>query len=247
MDWSVIRPTPVPVTEAPAKFEVLPRNRNKVYQEVAKHLDRLIAEELKPGDLLPPERELVRMLGVSRSSVRDAIRSLELMGLLEPRQGIGTVVCNPAAAPANPLASALLEKRKMVADLVDVRRMIEPALTRRAALQASCKAIVDMEAILQRQEAKVRAGELGIEEDSEFHYAIALASENSAVLKVVDVLMDLLRDTREQSLQVEGRQEKSLAGHRRILAALKRGDASGAEAAMRRHLQEIENIVLKKL
>jgi GntR family transcriptional regulator, transcriptional repressor for pyruvate dehydrogenase complex len=237
----------VPLTEAPAKFEVLPRNRNKVYQEVAKQLDRLIAEELKPGDLLPPERELVRMLGVSRSSVRDAIRSLELMGLLEPRQGIGTVVCNPAATPANPLAAALLEKRQMVADLLEVRRMIEPPLTRRAALQATGKTIADMEAILQRQEAKVRAGELGIEEDSEFHYAIALASENSAVLKVVDVLMDLLRDTREQSLQVEGRQEKSLAGHRRILAALKRGDAFGAEAAMCRHLQEIENIVLKKL
>jgi GntR family transcriptional regulator, transcriptional repressor for pyruvate dehydrogenase complex len=245
VNWSVIRPIPVPAIEAPPKFEAI--SRNKVYQEVAKQLERLIAEELKPGDLLPPERELVRMLGVSRSSVRDAIRSLELMGLLEPRQGIGTVVCDPAAAPANPLASALLEKRKMVADLVDVRRMIEPALTRRAALQASCKAIADMEAILQRQEAKVRAGELGIEEDSEFHYAIALASENSAVLKVVDVLMDLLRDTREQSLQVEGRQEKSLAGHRRILNALKRGDAAGAEAAMRRHLQEIENIVLKKL
>lgn len=245
MNWSVIRPIPVSATATPPKFEAI--SRNKVYQEVAKQLERLIAEELKPGDLLPPERELVRMLGVSRSSVRDAIRSLELMGLLEPRQGIGTVVCDPAAAPANPLASALLEKRKMVADLVDVRRMIEPALTRRAALQASCKAIADMEAILQRQEAKVRAGELGIEEDSEFHYAIALASENSAVLKVVDVLMDLLRDTREQSLQVEGRQEKSLAGHHRILNALKRGDAVGAEAAMRRHLQEIENIVLKKL
>lgn len=210
-------------------------------------MDRLIAEELKPGDLLPPERELVRMLGVGRSSVRDAIRALELMGLLEPRQGIGTVVCDPAATPANPLASALLEKRQMVADLLEVRRMIEPPLTRRAALQATGKAIADMEAILQRQEAKVRAGELGIAEDSEFHHAIALASQNSAVLKVVDALTDSLRDTREQSLQVEGRQEKSLAGHRRILAALKRGDASGAEAAMRRHLQEIENIVLKKL
>ena len=88
---------------------------------------------------------------------------------------------------------------------------------------------------------------LGIDEDSEFHYSIALASNNSAVLKVVDVLMDLLRETREHSLQGEGRQEKSLAGHRRILSALKRGDAAAAEAAMRRHLQEIENIVLKKL
>jgi len=56
-----------------------------------------------------------------------------------------------------------------------------------------------------------------------------------------------LRETRERSLQVEGRQEKSLAGHRRILSALKQGDAAAAEAAMRRHLQEIESVVLKKL
>ena len=67
------------------------------------------------------------------------------------------------------------------------------------------------------------------------------------MLKVVDVLMDLLRETRERSLQVEGRQEKALAGHRRVFSALKRHDAPAAEAAMRRHLQEIETIVLDKL
>jgi len=234
-------------TESPATvgFETIPRN--KVYQEVAKQLERRITEELKPGDRLPPERELVRMLGVSRSSVRDAIRSLELMGLLEPRQGIGTVVRSPGATPVNPLATALLEKRKMVAELLDVRKMIEPPLARRAALHVSRDEIAHMEDIVARQEAKVRGGELGIEEDSEFHYGIALASGNSVVLKVVDVLMDLLRETRERSLQVEGRQEKSLAGHRRILSALKRSDAAAAEAAMRRHLSEIEGIVLKKL
>jgi len=185
------------------------------------------------------------VLGVSRSSVRDAIRSLELKGLLEPRQGIGTVVCSPDAA--NPLASALLEKRKMVEELLDVRKMLEPPLAGRAAQHASPDEIADLENILVRQEANVRRGDLGIEEDSEFHYSIALASNNSAVLKVVDVLMDLLRETRERSLQVEGRQEKSLAGHHRILSALKQGDAAAAEAAMRRHLQEMENIVLKKL
>jgi len=226
-------------------FEAIPRN--KVYQEVAKQLERRITEELKPGDLLPPERQLVQMLGVSRSSVRDAIRSLELKGLLEPRQGIGTVVRSPDATPGNPLATALLEKRKMIAELLDVRNMIEPPLAARAALHVSRDEIAEMEEILVRQEAKVRAGELGIEEDSEFHYNIALASNNSAVLKVVDVLMDLLRETRERTLQVEGRQEKSLAGHHRILSALKRGDAAAAEAAMRRHLQEVESIVLKKL
>lgn len=237
---------PMPSAESPARveFETIPRN--KVYQEVARQLEQRITEQLKPGDLLPPERELVQMLGVSRGSVRDAIRSLELMGLLEPRQGIGTVVCNPTAAPSNPLATALVEKRKMIAELLDVRNIIEPPLARRAALHATPEEIADMEAILVRQETKARQGELGIEEDSEFHYSIALASDNSVILKVVDVLMDLLRETRERSLQVGGRQEKSLAGHYRILSALKRGDAAAAEAAMRRHLREIEEVVLKK-
>jgi GntR family transcriptional repressor for pyruvate dehydrogenase complex len=233
--------------ESPTKvgFEAIPRN--KVHQEVARQLEKRITEELKPGDLLPPERALVRMLGVSRDSVRNAIRTLELMGLLEPRQGIGTVVCSPAAKSGNPLATALLEKRKMVAELIDVRKMIEPPLAGRAALHITRDAIADMEDILVRQKAKVLQGQLGIEEDSEFHFAIALASDNSVILRVADVLMDLLRETRESSLQVEGRQEKSLAGHHRILSALKLGDAVAAEAAMRRHLQEIETVVLKKL
>src|SRR5271166_7194543 len=128
MEWSVIRPFQMLGTESPTKvgFEAIPRN--KVYREVARQLERRITEELKPGDLLPPERELVQLLGVSRGSVRDAIRSLELKGLLDPRQGIGTVVRSPDSTPANPLANALLEKRKMVAELLDVRRMIEPPL-----------------------------------------------------------------------------------------------------------------------
>src|SRR5208283_2387337 len=144
---------PIVGTESPAKlgFEAIPRN--KVYQEVAKQLERHITEELKPGDLLPPERQLVQMLGVSRSSVRDAIRSLELKGLLEPRQGVGTVVCSPSVAPANDLAMALLEKRKMVADLLDVRQMLEPPLAGRAALHATRDEIAEMEDILVRQEA----------------------------------------------------------------------------------------------
>jgi GntR family transcriptional regulator, transcriptional repressor for pyruvate dehydrogenase complex len=239
--------TAIMSTHPPARveFEAIPRN--KVYREVAKQLERRITEELKPGDLLPPERELVQMLGVSRGSVRDAIRSLELMGLLEPRQGIGTVVRDPATKPSNPLSAALLAQRRTVSEFLDVRRMIEPALARRAALHASPAELAEMEQILDRQEGKVLRGELAIDEDSEFHYAIALASDNSVVLKVVDTLMDLLRETRERSLQVEGRQQKSLAGHRRILAALKQGDAKAAEAAMRRHLQEIEKIVLQKV
>jgi GntR family transcriptional repressor for pyruvate dehydrogenase complex len=228
-----------------AGFEAIPRN--KVYQEVARQLERRIAEDLKPGDLLPPERQLVQMLGVSRGSVRDAIRSLELIGLLEPRQGVGTVVCNPRGDGASPLAQVLVGKRRMVAELLDVRKMIEPPLAGRAALHASPDEIAEMEDILARQASKVSNGDPGMEEDSEFHYSIALASGNDVILQVVDVLMDLLRETRERSLQGEGRQENSLAAHQKILLALKRGDAAAAEAAMRQHVQDIENMVLKKL
>ena len=85
------------------------------------------------------------------------------------------------------------------------------------------------------------------DEDSEFHYTIALAARNSVVLKLLDVLMDLLRESRARSLQVEGRRERSLAGHRRVLEAIKRRDAAAAERAVRQHLEEIESIVLKEL
>ena len=66
--------------------------KNKVYEEVAKQIERLILKKLKPGDKLPSERELAEMLQVSRSSIRDAIRGLELVGMVEPRQGAGTIV-----------------------------------------------------------------------------------------------------------------------------------------------------------
>jgi len=98
--------------------------------------------------------------------------------------------------------------------------MLEPPLAARAATHASPDEISEMEEILQRQQVKLARGETTVAEDAEFHYGIALASGNSVVLKVLDILMDLLRDTRERSMQVEGRPEKSLAGHRRILSAI---------------------------
>ena len=233
---------------APAKsdFEVI--RRNKVYEEVAKQIERLILQKLQPGDKLPSERELAEMLQVSRSSIRDAIRSLELMGLVEPRQGAGTIVRELSAESlVNPFANALKRRQELVSELLDFRKMLEPPLAARAATHASPDEISEMEEILQRQEATLSHGEVSIAEDAEFHYSIALASGNSVVLKVLDILMDLLRDTRERSLQLKGRPEKSLAGHRRILAAIKRHDAEAAKAAMRRHIEDIEEIVLDKL
>ena len=218
--------------------------RDKVYEGVAKQIERLILKKLQPGDKLPSERELVETLGVSRSSIRDAIRSLELMGMVEPRQGAGTIVREMSSESlANPLANALKRKEELIGELLDFRKMLEPQLAARAATRVSVNQISEMEAILDRQEAKLRAGENTIAEDSEFHYAIALASGNTVVLKVLDTLMDLLRDSRQRSLQVEGRPQKSLAGHRRILAAIKRRDAEAAGAAMLLHIENVQKIV----
>jgi GntR family transcriptional regulator, transcriptional repressor for pyruvate dehydrogenase complex len=222
--------------------------RTKIYEEVARQIERLVLEKLHPGEKLPSERELTQRFGVSRSSVRDAIRSLELAGLVKPRQGTGTVVREISGDLLfNPLANVLMHKRQLVSELLDVRKMLEPHLAARAATQACAEEITQMEEILRRQDEKMHLGKLAIGEEIEFHYAIARASDNSIILKVLDVLMDLLRDLRERSLQVKGRQQKSLAGHRRLLAAIKRHDAAAAETAMHRHIQEIENIVLKEI
>jgi GntR family transcriptional regulator, transcriptional repressor for pyruvate dehydrogenase complex len=227
-------------------FETI--RRNKVYEDVARQIERLILKKLRPGDKLPSERELAETLAVSRSSIRDAIRSLELMGMVEPRQGAGTIVreINPNSI-ASPLVNALKRKEEMMGELLDFRRIIEPPLAARAATHASAEEIAEMEDILERQKMKLRKGESAIPEDSEFHYAVAMASGNSVVLKVLDIVMDLLRDTRERSLQVEGRPQKSLAGHRRILNAIKHHDAEGAKAAMWQHIEDVEEIVLHEV
>jgi GntR family transcriptional regulator, transcriptional repressor for pyruvate dehydrogenase complex len=227
-------------------FETIRKNR--VHEEVARQLEQLILKKLRPGDKLPAERELASQLGVSRSSIRDAIRKLELMGLVEPRQGAGTVVREVSTESlAAPLANVITHKRQMVSELLDFRKMLEPPLAGRAAARVTAGEIADMEDILRRQERKLGEGQLAVEEDTEFHYSIATASGNTVVLKILDVVMDMLRETRSRSLQTEGRPQKSLAGHRRILTAIKRHDSQAAETAMRQHIRDVEKMVENKL
>lgn len=234
---------------APAKVDLEIIQKTKVYEEVAAQLERRILDGvLKPGDKLPPERELAERFDVSRSAVREAIRSLELKGLVEPRPGEGTLVRIPTLdSLLNPLASLLGHKRELVAELLEVRMIIEPPLAGHAARKAGPEDIARLENILERHKERVARQDLAIDEDSEFHYTIARASKNSVILKVVDMMMDIMRESRERSLQVEGRREKSLAGHRRIFNAIKHRDSGAAEEAMRQHLSEIEAILFKKI
>lgn len=223
-------------------FEI---RKDKVYDQVSRKLEQFIRQELKPGDKLPSERELALSCKVSRSSIRDAMRRLELLGLVEPRQGAGTIVRDSSPdAMVNPLFSVLMRKRKHIAELLDVRMIIEPPIAARAARHITPEQLARMEDILRRHGEKVTRGEPAMEEDSEFHYTIAMAANNSVLLHVIDILMDLLRESRERNMQVEGRPQKSFEGHQRIFTALSRGDAKAAEAAMRRHLEAVTKLVL---
>jgi len=237
------------LTKAPRDgLELEPIRRTKVYAEVASQIHRLIAEgHLEPGDRLPPERELAETFGVSRTSVRDAIRVLEMRGLVEPRHGEGTLVRRvPVDAIVSPLADALAASKGLTADLFDMRKMLEPPLARAAALRATTDDVQALEEIVARHADRVRIREIAIAEDNAFHYRIAAAAKNQVVLRVMDVVMDLLKESRARSLQGPGRSEKSLEGHRRILDAIARRDPRAAAEAMRLHIEEIEQTLFSR-
>jgi len=219
--------------------------KTKVYAEVAAQIHRLIAEgRFKPDDRLPPERELAEVFGVSRTSVRDAIRVLETQGLVEPRHGEGTVVRHvPIDAIVKPLAGALAASKDLTADLFDMRKMLEPPLARAAAFRATAEDVQALEEIVVRQAACARAGTAAVDEDHAFHHRIATAAKNQVVLQMVAILLDLLRESHVRSAQAPGRAEKSLEGHRRILDAIRRRDPDGAAGEMRAHLEEIESVL----
>ena len=226
-------------------IEVRHVKKTRIYNEIVNQIRGLISEgRIKPGDRLPPERELAELFDASRNSVRDAMRVLEQMGLIESRQGDGTYVRSVSAERlAEPLALMLLQSRTQMRELWEVRRVLEPAIAEFAAERITEEELDELEAILAAQRRKVEAGFIALEEDTAFHYTIAEAARNTVMLRTLDTLVDLLRQSRERSLQQRDRPRYSLAGHGRILAALRLRDPSGARAEMLQHLREIEQRV----
>ncbi len=219
-----------------------PIKKTKVYEEiVAKIKDMIEKGRFKSGDQLPVERELAEVFRVSRSSVREALRSLESQGLLESRQGNGTYIASqPVESLVNPLASVIFTEKDDQMELFEMRRMIEPQLAYLAAERATEEEISMLEKALALQEEEIGRGESGTDVDKNFHYIMARATKNKALLRITDNIMDLLAESREQYLQVEGRPQKSILRHREVLDAIRAGDRDRAEEVMREHLMDIE-------
>jgi GntR family transcriptional regulator, transcriptional repressor for pyruvate dehydrogenase complex len=225
--------------------EIEPVKSTRIYEEIVRQIKTMITEgRLKDGDQLPPERELAEKFMVSRTSVREALRTLESLGLIEIRAGEGTFVrVGSIEALIQPLAVVIVTQREAVSELFEARRLLEPGIAALAARRAGADEVADMERILDEQAREVAAGRTGIVQDAAFHAAIATAAHNRAITRIVNTLMDLLTQSREESLHTPGRPTRSHEDHRRILAAIQRRDAEEARRAMHDHLVAVQALV----
>jgi GntR family transcriptional regulator, transcriptional repressor for pyruvate dehydrogenase complex len=223
-----------------------PIKSTRIYEEIVRQIKAMIAEgRLKSGDQLPPERDLAGKFVVSRTSVREALRALESLGFVEIRPGEGTFVRQVSVeALIEPLALVLASQREAIGDLFEARRLIEPAIAGLAARRATPDEIHDMERILDAQAKELDGGGTGLAQDGQFHAAIAAAAHNHAITRIVHAIMDLLTQSREESLSAPGRPQRSHQDHQRVLDAIRRRADEEAEQAMREHVIAVERLVL---
>ncbi|MFQ5913356.1 MAG: FadR/GntR family transcriptional regulator [Nitrospinota bacterium] len=223
--------------------------KNRVYEAIVNQVLSLIAQgQLKSGDRLPPERDLVESFNVSRASVREAICVLESLGLVESRVGSGTYVTTPKVENLiQPLALTILQEQDNLQEIFEARRLIEPYLAGLAAERATQAEKEELAAIVERHARLVAKGETGAEADVDFHLAIARAARNQVLLRLIDGIHDLLGKSRDSSFQVGGRPKQSLNGHLKVLEAIQREDSPGARIAMDDHLSRVEEFVRKSI
>jgi GntR family transcriptional repressor for pyruvate dehydrogenase complex len=220
--------------------------RRGLHEEIVAQLREFLAKgDLKPGEQLPSERALSERLGVSRPSVREALRSLESSGLVHIRIGSGTYVASIEDTLLSPLAAAILQQRDVLLDIFEARKTIEPEIAALAARRVGLEEVAQMEEVLAEQARQIAAGDTGVEADTAFHALLAQATKNKVFLKLNEAIVDSLRDTRERSLQIRGRPERSLTGHREILKAIRAKNAVGARRSMLAHLVAIERNILR--
>lgn len=219
-------------------MSVMPEQR-KVYQEILLEINNLIKEDgLKPGDRLPSERELAERLRVGRSSVREALRALELLGLITTRRGEGTFI---QSYRQNKLIDIIgffiLKDFKTRRDLVEMRKILEIDAVRLACSRATEKHYSEMERIIILAEEKIDKGEIPAEEDYLFHRAICRSSRNSVLHRIWAPLIEYSKSVRMESLSRDGRAEQGLEEHREILKAIRDQNEQLAIERMKKHLE----------
>lgn len=228
-------------------MEIQRVSRKSISEEIVVQIRQMIEQgQLSPGDRLPAERVLAEMFGVSRTTVREGIKSLAEAGVLESRQGAGTFVRRldaQGSAQRGSLIDAILSGEYTLEDVFEARKMLEPEIAALAARHRKPDDITRLEMVLADQEKAIRDGETGSNYDHRLHQLLADASGNLVLREMVQALHEAFARSRDEIVQSPERQQASLAAHRAIVAAVRDGHGMQAERAMREHLDEVERII----
>ena len=221
-----------------------PIRRRKLYEEVVARLERQIhAEELKPGELLPSERDLMLQFGVGRPAIREALFALSRMGLIEVANGERARISNPTPrkliGELSGAARLVLSKPEGVHHFQEARTLFESALAEEAAHVATRADILSLEHALQANRASMGDLVRFQQTDVKFHLAIASIPRNPIYLALHEAIVEWLNEQRSVSLRRLGIDELAYAAHQRIFEAIKENRPDAAREAMRGHLREI--------
>lgn len=229
-----------------SRFERIANQR--IYQQIVEQISRMIREGLlKPGDRLPPERQLAEEFGVSRAAVREALSALGLMGLVEVRHGEGTFVRSVSEEGlVTPMALLLaLERDEAIGlELLEIRSALEAESAYLAAQRREPEDLAAMEGALERMEMALKSGDLAADADWQFHHAIIAASGNGLLLQIMRSLSENMQDSlklyRERLLRIPAMDRMLLDEHRGVLEAIRDQQPDLAHDRMRAHIERVK-------
>jgi DNA-binding FadR family transcriptional regulator len=219
-----------------------PVGRGKLFEQIVEQIrERIVRGELRAGDRLPPERELAVAFGASRTAVREALKTLAQMGLVEMAPGRGTVVTDNTSHAMRSSISLMMRVGRLGSPdyLVELREIIEPEIAALAAERADAAEVAALRKAIERMDAALHYSEAYIVADNDFHRTLALATRNPLILSLVDSIVDLLAEQRKLIFSAPGGPERGQLNHRALLEAVERRDVGAARAAMRAHLAQV--------
>jgi DNA-binding FadR family transcriptional regulator len=227
------------------------RSRN-LSQELANLLDAQICEgQLSPGAKLPSEAQIMKAHGVSRSVVREALSHLQANGKVITRQGIGTFVCEPKIRLSGMIDPSSIETLQDVISMIEVRISLESEAAALAAQRRSDAHLAQLRALLDQMQARAQAAAPSEDLDMEMHLLIAQATGNRYFTEIMSCLSReliprmRLNKTFNKSVLSQPYLERRDAEHEDIYSAIARQDAIGAAAAMRLHLSNSRERLIK--
>jgi GntR family transcriptional repressor for pyruvate dehydrogenase complex len=225
----------------------------KISEEIIEQFkDLLKTGEIKPGDELPPERDLADLLGVSRPPLREALNVLQAMGFLEIRPRSKIIVKSLTKEPLEEPLSLLIEDDiDKVFELMDIRKAMEGWAAYKAAKTATKEDIERLQIIVGRDQQNLHDHRNDAKTDADFHVSIALAAHNTLLSHLMGFCYHLLWNTqrlaREKIFTKEKNRKLIVENHLRIFEAIKNGDADGASEEARNHIDFVERELRKVL